>query len=85
VVAKLLLTVVATFVLLMYTGTIESMARTAQEPGTLDHVRNVSPALHAGAALVVLVTATVLAIYKPAGLTRYGWRRQQEARASTRT
>ncbi len=39
--------------------------------------------LHAGAALVLLLLATVLAMYKPRGLTRYGWRRQQEPRRTT--
>jgi hypothetical protein len=30
----------------------------------------------AAAALFVLLVATVLAIYKPKGLTPYGWRKQ---------
>jgi hypothetical protein len=32
----------------------------------------------AGAALLVLLVATVVSIYKPRGLTQYGWRKQQE-------
>jgi hypothetical protein len=32
----------------------------------------------AGAALVVLLLATVVSVYKPRGVTRYGWRKQQE-------
>jgi len=32
----------------------------------------------AGAALVVLLVATVVSTYKPRGLTQYGWRKQQE-------
>ncbi len=34
----------------------------------------------AGAALLVLLVATTLAVYKPRGLTRYGWRKQHEQR-----
>jgi hypothetical protein len=36
---------------------------------------------YAIAALLVLLVLTVLSVYKPHGVTRYGWRRQQEARA----
>jgi hypothetical protein len=31
---------------------------------------------------VLLLLATVLAVYKPRGLTRYGWRKQQQERVS---
>lgn len=73
---KLVLTAAATLVLLSYMPTFELLARTASDPGAdLDAVRNASPVLHAGAALLVLLAATVLAVYKPRGLTRYGWRR----------
>lgn len=80
VLAKLVLTVVATLVLLMYTQTISSMAAVAEHSRPLEHVRNVSPALHAGAALIVLLMTTSLGIYKPRGVTRYGWRKQRELR-----
>jgi hypothetical protein len=33
--------------------------------------------------LIALIVATVLGIYKPRGLTRYGWRKQNEAADST--
>lgn len=84
VVAKLLLTVVATFVLLMYTETISTLADRAKGSGAIDELRDVSPALHAGAAVMVLLATTVLAVFKPAGLTRYGWRKQA-LRARPRT
>jgi hypothetical protein len=80
VVAKLVLTVFATLVLLVYTGTISHMAGVAADSPQLDAVRNPSPALHAAAAVLVLFLATVLAVYKPRGLTRYGWRKQQHPR-----
>jgi hypothetical protein len=34
--------------------------------------------VHATGGLVVLLATTVLAIYKPAGRTRYGWRKHEE-------
>ena len=69
VVAKLVMNIFAVVVLLMYMQTLADLADSA--------VGTASPALHAGAALVLLLAATVLGIYKPRGLTRYGWRKQQ--------
>ena len=80
VLVKLVLTVFATIVLLLYTQTISFVARLAAERAALAELRDPSPALHAGAALLVLLAATVLAVYKPRGMTRYGWRKQQELR-----
>ena len=81
VVFKLVITVFATLVLLMYLETFGVMAGVAADPGAeLGAVRNASPVLHAGAALVLLLVATVLAVYKPRGLTPYGLRKQREAR-----
>jgi hypothetical protein len=54
------------------------MAAVAVDPGAdLAEVRNPSPVIHAGGALVLLLIATALSVYKPRGMTRYGWRRQQ--------
>jgi hypothetical protein len=76
---KLLINVFATSVLLIYMETFSSMARAAADPSAdLDVVRNVSPVLHAVLALVLLLVATVLAVYKPRGLTPYGRRKQRE-------
>jgi uncharacterized membrane protein len=76
---KLLINVVATIVLLMYMGTFRSMANVAADPSSdLAAVRNPSPLLHAGAALLLLLAATTLAVYKPRGLTRYGQRKSSK-------
>lgn len=78
---KLLITLFATIILLIYMDAFSHMAAIAADPAAdLDAVRNGSPALHAVLALVVLLVATVLAVYKPRGLTRYGWRKQHEQR-----
>lgn len=77
VVFKLGLTVVATGVLVLYMQTFEYLARVAADPGVgLEAVRNFSPVLHSVAAALVLLVATVLAVYKPRGLTRYGQRKK---------
>ena len=77
VVFKLLINVFATIVLLTYIQTLGSLADVAADArADLDAVRSPSPLLHAGAALLLLLTATVLAVYKPRGLTPYGRRRR---------
>lgn len=70
---KLVMTVLATAVLLMYTKTVGVLADLAADPGVgLGAVRNPSPMLHAALALPLLLAATVLAVYKPRGVTGYG-------------
>lgn len=77
VVFKLLITVVSTTVLLVYMETFSFMADVAaDQTADLRAVRNHSPLLHAFAALLLLLTATALAVYKPRGMTPYGRRKQ---------
>jgi hypothetical protein len=81
VVFKLLITTVRAAVLLIYMTTFRFLATVAASPGVdLATVRNPSPALHATLALLLLITACVLAVYKPRGTTRYGQRRQHRHR-----
>src|SRR5262245_8394667 len=82
VVYKLVLTAAATTILLIYMGTFREMAAVAADPdvGIADQ-RNPSPVLHSVLAIFVLLVATVLAIYKPFGMTRYGQRKLLEQRA----
>ena len=75
---KLAITAFATVLLLVYMGTFREMAGVAADPVVeLDRVRNPSPLVHAILALIVLIVATVLAVYKPFGVTPYGGRRLQ--------
>jgi hypothetical protein len=75
VMAKLLMTVFATAILLMYMETFTRMAGVAADPmAEVSAVRNASPVVHAILALMLLLAATVLAVYKPWGLTPYGTR-----------
>lgn len=77
VVLKLLITAFATVILMIYMGTFRQMARVAADPIVdLGLVRNPSPMVHAILALVLLVLATVLGVYKPFGMTPYGSRKQ---------
>src|ERR687896_1278610 len=77
VVVKLAITLFSTVILLIYMGTFRQMAGVAADPVVeLGLVRNPSPLLHAILALVLLISATVLAVYKPFGLTAYGMRQQ---------
>src|SRR5262245_51730877 len=74
---KLVITAFSTVILMIYMGTFRQMAGIAADPvAELGLVRNPSPLLHAILALVLLMAATVLAIYKPFGLTPYGTHQQ---------
>lgn len=67
-------------VLLLYTSTWRALGDAAASPTLADDqalLPSASPGLHSGAALVVLLIAAALSVYKPKGLTRYGWRKQQ--------
>lgn len=78
---KLLITVLATIVLLIYMETFRVMAGVAADPSAdLDVVRTASPGLHAALALLVLLLVTALGMYKPRGMTPYAWRKLQEQR-----
>ena len=75
---KLVLNLVTTLFLLGYTQEIHVLVRVANRPalGTeeLQILREPLNVVHAAVALLLLVIATVLAVYKPRGLTRYGYR-----------
>lgn len=86
VVFKLLINVFATIILLIYMKTFTLMAGVAADPSAeISLVRNASPVIHAGAALLLLIVATTLSVYKPRGMTRYGWRKQREQRKVLQT
>jgi uncharacterized membrane protein len=79
---KLVLNVFAVAVLLLYMQTLAGLARAAADgssPGA-----SLSPAVHAAAAIVLLLIALVLSVYKPRGLTPWGYR-QQQAEPAIRT
>jgi len=79
VLVKLFVTMISTAVLMLHTRLIGYAAALAMEPAftgaDLGRLRT-QLAADAGAALVVLLFATVLAVYKPRGVTPLGVRRQ---------
>lgn len=85
VLAKLLINLFATVVLLAYMQTLGELSETtaATSLADLDAVRSPSPLIHAGAALALLLVAMILAVSKPRGMTAYGQRKQREQRAPT--
>src|SRR5688572_12229990 len=86
VVLKLVLTAFSTVILMIYMGTFRQMAGVAADPVIdLRLVRNPSPMVHAILALVVLLLATMLGVYKPFGMTEYGKRQEAGRRTAPRT
>ena len=83
VLVKLGLTLVAAIVLLQYPATMSHVARlAADQSASLAELRSLalSPVVHATGGLVVLTFATILSVFKPRGITPYGWRKQNEER-----
>jgi hypothetical protein len=80
VVITLVLTIFSTAILLLHMPTVSSMTDMVREADGV-HLSGLGGDLfHAGGGLLVLLVITVLNVYKPRGLTRYGWRKQQEQR-----
>ncbi len=83
VLVKLLLTVFATVVLLKKMPLIGYTARRAAEtplPSAALRMAGIPLVVHAAGGILVLLVVTILSVYKPWGLTRYGRHKQQERR-----
>jgi hypothetical protein len=81
---KLVITIPSAVLLLIHMQPIGYIAdAAAKSPLAFADLRGlkIQLVLEASAALLVLVVATALSVYKPKGMTRYGWRKQQEQRA----
>ena len=83
VVISLLLTLAAVFVLTEYSMTLSNVAAVAANPGTMPEtlavLKEPGP-VHSLGGIAVLLVVAFLNIYKPQGVTRYGWQKQQERR-----
>ncbi len=72
------LTIFAAVVLLLHMPTVSALADVARETDAAELSRLGGDLFHAGGGLLVLLVIMALNVYKPAGLTPYGWRKQQE-------
>lgn len=82
VLVKFLLTVFATTILMLEAPTISDLAEAAASasdprglPGSL---------LHSIGGLLILSAITILAVYKPQGMTRHGWHKRHEDSVASR-
>src|ERR671921_91831 len=82
---SLLLTIIATVVLLVETQTISYFADIAADPTTsADDLRALGNTLvHSVGGIAMLLVILVMNVYKPRGMTQYGWRKQQEQRRAS--
>lgn len=81
IVLKLLINAATATIWLLYAIELSYFADAVTLPGADPaQWRNPSPMLHGGGALLMLLVATTLSVYKPQGMTPYGWRKQHEQR-----
>jgi hypothetical protein len=83
---KLVINILATILLLVHMQPTSRIAGVVAEgplsSATLRGLRTQLVA-DAGAALLALLVATTLSVYKPRGVTPYGWRKQREPRSAS--
>jgi hypothetical protein len=82
VVISFVLTVFCTAILLLHMPTVSATAELARqvEGAALEALGG--DLFHPGVGLVILLVIQTLNVYKPPGMTRYGWRKQQQGRAA---
>ena len=83
VLVKLVITILATLILLVHTQPIDLLASVAAKTTVLGaslHSQQLLMVVASSVALVVLLVLTALSVYKPRGMTRYGQRKQYEQR-----
>ena len=74
------LTVLSTVVLLLHMPTVSALTEVARDADGAELSRLGGDLLHPTVGLLVLLMITGLNVYKPRGLTPYGWRKQLERR-----
>ena len=80
---KILITIPSSLMLLVHMQPISYMAGVAANTpfSIVDlHGLKIQLVIEAAAAVLVLLVATALSVYKPKGMTRYGWRKLREQR-----
>ena len=82
---KLVISILSTIFLLPHIQLISYLSRLAAE-GTLssaDLSMRIQMVVASAAALLALLVATALGVYKPRGMTAYGWRKQYKERTGS--
>jgi hypothetical protein len=75
------LTIFSIVILLVHVPTVSVLASMAQVTDEAELAGLGGDLLHPGFGLLVLLMITGLNVYKPRGLTPYGWRKQEERRS----
>ena len=86
--AKLVLTTGATFILLKHMQAVSRMSQAAAEATLADadfRVLRVQLVVHAAGGLLVLLTVTALSVFKPWGMTAYGRREVSQVTLRSRS
>ncbi|GHO48815.1 hypothetical protein [Ktedonospora formicarum] len=88
VLVKLLITIVATIILLVHTQPIDLLAEVAVKTTAFSadfRREQIQMVVASSAALIVLLVLTTLSVYKPRGMTRYGLHQLREQRQEVAT
>jgi hypothetical protein len=85
IIVKLVINILSTLILLLHMRPIQHMARIAADGmlSSADRGAQIQLVVAAGAGLLALLAATGLAVYKPKGMTVYGWRKQYGERTAS--
>jgi hypothetical protein len=81
---SLAVTVLCTAVLLLHMPSVSATAAMLHGADGTGHGEMGGDLFHPGVGLIVLLVIAVLNIYKPQGMTPYGWHKQQERRRALR-
>jgi hypothetical protein len=87
IIAKLIITILSTVILLIHMQPISYLSVEAAKGAlsSADVELQIQMVIASTAALIALIVANVLAVYKPKGMTPYGWRKQYEERTVSPT
>ena len=80
---SLVLTLFATVVLLQHMQVVSFFAGVAAKTDSAARSGLRGELLHSGGGLLILLVIQVLNVYKPRGMTLYGWRNQRKQRTAT--
>ncbi len=87
VMVKLVVSIFITVLLALHMPLVDFLANASAKNPALTlglHGLRIQMIVYGAAAMLVLLLLTALSMYKPSGMTRYGWRKLQTERASSR-